>query len=115
MQSRNTDFIYRNELGKACFQLDMAYGKSKDLAKRIQSDKVLIYKAFRITSDPNHDGYQKGLASMVYKFFDKKSSGSSVATEPNINLQIKFIDKLLENLREEKSAHHLQTIYGVLI
>ena len=118
MQSGNTDFIYRNELDKACFQLDMAYGKSKDLAKRIQSDKVLIYKAFRITSDPNHDGYQKGLTSMVYKFFDKKSSGSSVATEPNyqiINLQMNFADKLLESLRQEKSANHLETIFGVLI
>ena len=42
MQTGNTDFIYRNELDKACFQHDMAYGKSKDLAKRIQSGKVLI-------------------------------------------------------------------------
>ena len=41
MQSGNTDFIYKNELDKACFQHDMAYGKSKDLVKRTQSDKVL--------------------------------------------------------------------------
>ena len=87
MQTGNTDFIYRNELDKACFQHDMAYGKSKDLIKRTQSDKVLKDKAFKIASDPKYDGYQRGLASMVYKFFDKKSSGSGVAAiEPNYQL-----------------------------
>ena len=85
MQTGNTDFIYKNELDKACFQHDMAYGKSKDLAKRTQSDKVLRDKAFKIASDPKYDGYQRGLASMVYKFFDKKSSGSGI-TEPNDQL-----------------------------
>ena len=49
----------------------MAYGNSKDLAKRTQSDKVLRDKAFKIASDPKNDGYQRGLASTVYKFFDK--------------------------------------------
>ena len=82
MQTGNTDFIYRNELDKACFQHDMAYGKSKDLVKRTQSDKVLKDKAFKIASDPKYDGYQRGLASMVYKFFDKKS-GSFVDAEQN--------------------------------
>ena len=72
MQTENTDFIYKNELDKTCFQHDMAYGKSKDLVKRTQSDKVLKDKAFKIASDPKYDGYQRGLASMVYKFFDKK-------------------------------------------
>ena len=55
MQTGNTDFIYRNELDKACFQHDMAYGKSKDLAKRTQSDKVLRDKAFKVASDPKYD------------------------------------------------------------
>ena len=45
MQTRNTNFIYRNELDKACFQHDMAYGKSKDLAKKTQLENVLRYKA----------------------------------------------------------------------
>ena len=76
MKSGNTDFIYKNELDKACFQHDMAYGKSKDLVKRTQSDKVLRDKAFKIASD----GYQRGLASMVYKFFDKRSKGSGITT-----------------------------------
>ena len=86
MQTGNTDFIYKNELDKACFQHDMAYGKSKDLVKRTQSDKVLRDKAFKIASDPKYDGYQRGLASMVYKFFDKKSSGSSITNKPNYQL-----------------------------
>ena len=64
----------------------MAYGKSKDLAERAQSDKVLRDKAFKIASDPKYDGYQRGLASMVYKFFDKKSRGSGIANEPNYQL-----------------------------
>ena len=57
----------------------MAYGKSKDSAKRTKSDKVLRDRAFKIAIDPRYDGYQRGLASMVYKFFDKKSSGSGFA------------------------------------
>ena len=86
MQAGKTDFIYRNELDEACFQHNMVYGKTKDLAKRTQSDKVLRDKAFKIASDPKYDGYQRGLASMVYKFFDKKSSGSGIANEPNYQL-----------------------------
>ena len=86
MQTRNTDFIYKNELDKACFQHDMAYGKSKDLIKRTQSDKVLKDKAFKIANNSNYDGYQRRLASMVYKFFEKKSKGSGIINEPNYQL-----------------------------
>ena len=69
MQTGNTNFIYKNELDKACFQHDMAYAKSRDLVKRTQSDKFLRDKVFKIASDPKDDGYQRGLASMVYKLF----------------------------------------------
>ena len=65
METGNRDFIYRNELDKVCFSHAMAHGKSKDLAKRTQSDKVLRDKAFKIASDPKYNGYQRGLASMV--------------------------------------------------
>ena len=71
MQAGNTYFIYKNELDKACFQHDATYGKSKNLAKRSQSDNVLKDKAFIFASDPKYDSYQRGLASMVYKFFEK--------------------------------------------
>ena len=64
----------------------MAYEKSKDLAKRTQSDKLLRDNVFKIVSDPKYDGYQRGLASLVYKFFDRKSSGSGIVNEPNYQL-----------------------------
>ena len=79
MQTGNTDFMYKNELDKACFQHDMAYGKSKDLVKRTQPDKVLKDKAF----NPKYDGYQRGFTSVVYNFFDKKSKESGIINEPN--------------------------------
>ena len=70
--------IYRNELGKACFQHDMAYRDFKDLAKRTAADNVLKDKVFNIAKDPKYDRYQRGLASMVYKLFDKKTAGSGI-------------------------------------
>ena len=86
MQTGNTGFIYGNELNKACFEHDMAYDKTKDLIKITQSDKVLKDKAFKIVTNSNYDGYQKGLASMVYKFFDKKYKGSDITNEPSCQL-----------------------------
>ena len=61
----------------------MAYVKAKGLVRRTQSDKVLRVKAFKIGSDPKYDGYQRGLASMVYTFFDKKSKRSGITNESN--------------------------------
>ena len=75
----DTRYIYRNELDKACFQHDSAYADHKDLINRTEADKVLRDKAYDIASNPKYDGYQRGLASMVYKFFDKKSTGSGAA------------------------------------
>ena len=60
MQAENTDFIYKNQLDKPCFQHDVAYGISKDLPKRTQSDKVLRNKAFKIASDPKWYRYPRG-------------------------------------------------------
>ena len=59
-------------MDRASFQHYMAYGKYKDLKRRTKSDKVLKDKSFEIASNPKYDGYQRGLASMAYKFFDKK-------------------------------------------
>ena len=67
----DTSYIYKTELDKACFQHDMAYGDFKDLARRTASDKSLRDKAFNIAKNSKYDGYQGGLASMVYKCFDK--------------------------------------------
>ena len=79
-ETGDTDYIYKNEPDKACFQHDMANGDFKDLNRRKASDKVLWYKAFNIAKNPKYDGYQRGLASLVHKFSDKKStSGSRIA------------------------------------
>ena len=72
----DTRYIYRNELDKACFQHDSAYADYKDLINRTEGDKFLRYKAYDVASNPEYDGYQRSLASMVYKFFHKKSMGS---------------------------------------
>ena len=68
----------QNELDKACFQHDMAYADFRDLARRTASDKILHNKAFNVAKNPKYDGYQRGLASMFYKFFDRKTSGSGI-------------------------------------
>ena len=91
MPTGNTEFIYRNELDKACFQHDGAYGKSKDLTKGTQSENVLRDNAFKIASDPKYDCYQKGLATMVYKFFDKNLVGVVLLLNKIISFQMSFI------------------------
>ena len=63
----------RNKLEKYCFAHDAAYSDSKDLAKRTISDKILKERAYEIARNCKYDGYQRALASMVYKFFDEKT------------------------------------------
>ena len=77
-ETGDSRYIYQNELDKAWFQHDVAYRDFKDLNRRTFADKVLHDKAFNIDKDPKNDGYQRGLDSMVYKLFDKKSSGREV-------------------------------------
>ena len=93
-ETGNTSYIYKNELDKACFQHDMAYGDFKDLKRRTASDKILRNKAFNIAKNPKYDGYQRELASMVYKFFDKKSKGSGV------NISLEFNGQLAKELQK---------------
>ena len=71
-------YIYQIKLDKACFQHDMAYGDFKDLNRRTAADTALCDKAFNITKDPKYDIYQRGVASVVYKLFDKKTSGGGI-------------------------------------
>ena len=81
----------------------MAYGDSKDLAKRTIADKVLRDKAFKIASDQRYDGYQRGLASMVCKFFDKKSEGSGIANNnKNIQLADELHKTIIRKLKKRK-------------
>ena len=79
-ETGDSRYVYKNELDKACFQHDKVYGDFK--ATRTAADKVLRNKAFNITKDVKYDGYQRGLASMVYKFLDKMTAGSGIKYMP---------------------------------
>ena len=70
---RDSRYIYQNELDKACFQHDMTYGDFKDLNRKRAADKVLCDKAFNIAKNTKYDGYERGIPSMTYKFFDMKN------------------------------------------
>ena len=101
----DTNYIYKDELDKVCFQHDMAYEDFKDLSRRTASDKVLRDKAFNIAKNPKYDGYQKGLASMVYKFFDKKSTGSGVANneiKQNLELAKELLKPIIKKFKKKK-------------
>ena len=95
----------------------MWYGlwQSKDLAKRTQAGKVLRDKSFKIARDPKYDGYQRGLALMIYKMFHKKSSRSGVDAELNYQLTNELHKQIIWKLRDEKLILYLETIFGVLI
>ena len=95
-------YIYRNELDKACFQHDAAYADNKDLLNRTRADKILGDKAYAIASNPQYDGYQRGLASMVYNFFnsDKKTVGSGV--NENIKLAHELHKPIIRKFNKQK-------------
>ena len=78
----------------------MAYGDFKDLGRRTASDKVLRDKAFNIAKNPKYGGYQRGLASMVYKFFDKKSASlpDISVSGSGVNIEVKPSEQLAEEL-----------------
>ena len=80
-ETGDSRYIYPNELDKACFQHDMAYGDFKGLNRRTAADKLLPDMEFNIAKHPKYDGYQRGLASMVPKFFNKKTSGGTVKNQ----------------------------------
>ena len=110
-------YIYKNELDKACFQHDLTYGNFKDLAKGAASDKVLRDKTFNIVKNPKYDGYQRGLASMVYKFFDKKSKGGGVNIPLEFNKQLaKELNKpIIRKLKKKQFIPDLKIIFWELI
>ena len=104
-ETEDTSYIYKNELDKVCFQHDMAYGDFKDLAKRTAADKVLRNKAFKIASDQKYDGFQRGLASMVHKFFGKKSQGSGLSNnKENMQLADELHKPIIKKFKKRKSV-----------
>ena len=93
----------------------MAYGDFKNLARRTASDEILRDKAFNIAKNSKYDGYQRGLAPMVFKFFDKKPKGSGVNIKVNPSEQIAEDFKKIETLKKEQFILDSKTIYGMLI
>ena len=92
----------------------MAYGKLKYLIKRTQSDKVLKDEAFKIANNQNYDGYQRGLASMVYKVFDKKSKGSGIFNKPNYQLANELHEPVIIKFKKRKVySSFTNNIWGV--
>ena len=117
-ETGDTNYIYKNELDEACFQDDMAYGDFKDLARSTTSDKILRDKAFNISKNPKYDGYQRGLSSVVSKFFDKRSAGSGVANndiKQNLQLAEELHKPIIRSFKKEQFIQNLTTIFGVLI
>ena len=109
-QTGDTRSIYRNVLGKACFQHDSVYADHKDLINRTEADKVLRDKAYDTASNPEYDGYQRGLASVGYKFFDKMSIGSGI--NGSLILANELHKPVIKNLIKEKCIRSLKIIYG---
>ena len=111
-ETGDSRYIYQNQLDKAWFQHDRASWDFKDLLRRTTSDKILRNKAFHIAKNPKYYGYQRGLASMVYNFFDKKLPGTSAKLKKYELCQTKYylkncINQLLENLIHKKYTHLL--------
>ena len=113
-KTADTRYIYRNDLDKSCFQHDSAYADNKDLTNRTKSDKVLRDKAYNIASNPEYDGYQRGLASMVYKFFDKKSMGSGTAEPSSLKLADELYKPVIKKINKRKVYSQFKdNIWGV--
>ena len=113
IQTGDTNYIYKNELDKACFPRDAAYSDFKDIKNRAAADKILRYKAYEIAKDPKYYGDQKGLASMV---LIKSLQAVVLSLYLKMSNYLKnFINPLLKNLKKEKCIQHSKTIFRVLI
>ena len=109
-------YIYRNELDKACFHHHMADGDFKDLKKITAADKFSRDKAFNIAKGPKYDGYQRGLAAMVYKFSDKKTAGSGVKSAPqNEQLTEELHKAIIRKVKKRKVYSTFKDNFSVLI
>ena len=96
------------------------HGDFKGLKRRAFSDKILREKAFNIAKNPKYDGYQRGIASMFYKIFDKKSTGSGINIPLKFNEQLakelhKLINRKFQKRKKEKKILDLKIIFGELI
>ena len=109
-ETGDTNYMFKNELDKAYFVHDAAYSDSKDLTNRTIADKNLKNRAFDIAKDPKYDGYQRGLASMVYKFFDSKVSGSGAKLIPENEQLANELHKLIIRKFEKRKKKSIFNI-----
>ena len=96
----------------------MTYGDFKDLKRWTASAKILRGKAFNIAKNPKYDGYQRGLASMVYKYFQKKSTGSGAANNEiikNLKLAKELHKPIIKKFKKRKFILDLNIIFRTLI
>ena len=116
-ETGNLKHICKNGLDKVSFAYDTANSDGKDLAKRITSDKILKYRTYEIAITPKYDDYQRGLASMVYKFFDKKAGSRAKATRKpgasvNEDLPQELRKPVIKNSKEGESMRDLEVKLG---
>ena len=119
-QQETPDISTGNELDTTCFQHNMAYRDFKDLPRRTVSDKIFRKKTFKIVSIPNYDRYQRGIASIVHKFFAKNLETPLIAQGLELFLKINnsimnYISTSLENFREVEYTHLVKIKFGMLI
>ena len=105
-------------LDAACFQHDSAYAKYKDRANRRQSDIVVKNKALKIASDPRVNGYQRGFASMVYRFFNERTKESGINNKGNLLVNSQLAEELqkpiIKNFKRRKVYSRFKdNIWGV--
>ena len=109
--------MYKNKLDKACFQHDSGYSKYRDQQNRIKSDIVLKnkpYKPYKIAADPKIDGFQRGLAAMVYKFFDDRSKNVLGSRIENKELASELHKPIIKNFKRRKVYSSFRdNIWGV--
>ena len=116
IQTGDTNYIYKNDLDKACFAHDAAYSDFKDIKSRTAADKILRDKAYKIAKDPKYYASQRGLASIVYKSFDSKTAGSGVKSIPqNEQLADDLYKPIIRKLKKNKYIQHSNTIFGLQI
>ena len=109
--------LYRNKLDKACFDHDAAYTDGKYLAKRTISDTVLNYRAYEIAGNVKYDRYNRALASMVYKTFNKKTGpGTTAASKAGVSINEQLAEELhkpvIKKFKRKKPMRDLKTIFG---
>ena len=116
MKDARLSHILKNRLDAACFQHDSAYAKGR--LNRKQSDIFLKNKALKIATNPRVNGYQRGLASMVYKFFNESTKGSGINNKGSLLVNSQLAEELhksfIKNFKRRKVySSFTDNIWGV--